>query len=214
MSYQSLLNDTRRVDNYSSMSMKSYKDPAATDMQLPWSCPSRDTYSGHDSSLEMTSEPCYRTTSIPERGLHLLSPSPDVHASMPSPSNDVISLSFALPAHEMPQYQPVPGTYPISSVNSEGQGPLEPFEVMIRVVSSKDKRFKCTYNKCPGAFRRQEHLRRHEKIHTGEKPYMCDVTVCRRRFSRSDNLKEHLRRHKKGPNSGARNVQVPGLIIK
>ncbi|KAF8435527.1 hypothetical protein BGX38DRAFT_1066609, partial [Terfezia claveryi] len=100
--------------------------------------------------------------------------------------------------YEIPQYHPMPGTYPISPVYSEGQGPLahgEPLEVMIRVVSSKDKRFRCTYNKCPGAFRRQEHLRRHEKIHTGEKPYICDVTICRRRFSRSDNLKEHLRRH-------------------
>jgi len=197
--------------------MKSYKDPTATDMLSSWSYPARGAYSGHESSLEMASVPCYRTASIPERGLHLLSPSPDAHSSMPSPSSDTISLPLALPAHEMPQYNPMPGAYPISSINSGGQGPLahgEPFEVMIRVVSSKDKRFKCTYNKCPGAFRRQEHLRRHEKIHTGEKPYMCDVTVCRRRFSRSDNLKEHLRRHKKGPNSGARNVQVPGLIIK
>jgi len=219
MSYQSLLNDTRRVDSYSSMSMKSFKDSAAPDMMSTWSYPARDTYSGHGSTLEIASAPCYRTTSTPEGGLHLLSPSPDVHASMPSPSNDVISLTLTLLAHEMPQYHSVPGTYPIpvSPVNSEGQGPLahgEPFEVMIRVVSSKDKRFKCTYNKCPGAFKRPEHLRRHEKIHTGEKPYMCDVTVCRRRFSRSDNLKDHRRRHTKGPNSGARNVQVPGLIIK
>ncbi|KAF8419342.1 hypothetical protein EV426DRAFT_553606, partial [Tirmania nivea] len=99
----------------------------------------------------------------------------------------------------MPKYHQMPGPYPVSTMSAEGQRPRaygEPFEVVIRVVSSKGKRFKCTYNKCLGAFRRQEHLRRHEKIHTGEKPYTCDVTVCRRRFSRSDNLKEHLQRHK------------------
>ncbi|KAF8251509.1 hypothetical protein K440DRAFT_463229, partial [Wilcoxina mikolae CBS 423.85] len=51
----------------------------------------------------------------------------------------------------------------------------------------------CTVATCDMRFKRQEHLRRHERTHTDERPFVCDV--CGKRFSRTDNLKSHRKTH-------------------
>ncbi|KAI1812838.1 hypothetical protein GGS20DRAFT_516315 [Poronia punctata] len=53
----------------------------------------------------------------------------------------------------------------------------------------KCQRFFCTdYPPCKLSFTRSEHLARHIRKHTGERPFQCH---CSRRFSRLDNLRQH-----------------------
>lgn len=51
--------------------------------------------------------------------------------------------------------------------------------------------FKCNEPTCNKSFSRKEHLLRHEVSHTGQKMFTCDV--CKKLFSRKDNLNKHRR---------------------
>lgn len=57
----------------------------------------------------------------------------------------------------------------------------------------KTKAFVCPLFSCGRMFRRAEHLRRHLRTHTLERPFAC--ARCGKRFSRSDNLGQHVRTH-------------------
>lgn len=55
------------------------------------------------------------------------------------------------------------------------------------------KRFICPY--CGKCFERAGHLERHKRIHTGERPYRCEL--CEKRFNQKCSLKEHLKIHRR-----------------
>ena len=61
----------------------------------------------------------------------------------------------------------------------------------------KVKAYICPLFSCGRLFKRMEHLKRHLRTHTMEKPFVC--TRCGKRFSRSDNLTQHLRTHERLP---------------
>lgn len=60
------------------------------------------------------------------------------------------------------------------------------------VVSSADKLHVCH---CGRRFKRMEHLKRHNRTHTQERPHKCPVANCGKSFGRSDNLAQHLKTH-------------------
>jgi uncharacterized Zn-finger protein len=62
-------------------------------------------------------------------------------------------------------------------------------------VHTGDKPFHCKI--CARDFSRLDHLTTHIRIHTGEKPFTCET--CGRRFARSDVRKRHSKVHHKGP---------------
>ncbi|KAI5168352.1 hypothetical protein PAEPH01_0065 [Pancytospora epiphaga] len=64
-----------------------------------------------------------------------------------------------------------------------------------RKEPSYERPFICEYHECKRAFKRLEHLKRHQKMHTGERPYKCLFPGCYKAFSRSDNLNSHYKTH-------------------
>ncbi|WPH00895.1 Hypothetical protein R9X50_00372900 [Acrodontium crateriforme] len=55
------------------------------------------------------------------------------------------------------------------------------------------KSHSCPIPMCGRLFKRLEHLKRHVRTHTQERPYLCNL--CNKAFSRSDNLAQHRRTH-------------------
>ncbi|ODQ63875.1 hypothetical protein NADFUDRAFT_67250 [Nadsonia fulvescens var. elongata DSM 6958] len=82
------------------------------------------------------------------------------------------------------------------------------FAPVLDAIKHIDKPHKCPH--CSKRFKRMEHVRRHAKTHTAEKPFTCDVEDCGRKFSRRDNLRAHLKTHTK---KGGRNSFVEGLTL-
>ncbi|KAH6661926.1 STE like transcription factor [Plectosphaerella plurivora] len=61
------------------------------------------------------------------------------------------------------------------------------------------KSHSCPIPTCGRLFKRLEHLKRHVRTHTQERPYICPH--CSKAFSRSDNLAQHKRTHDRGDGS-------------
>lgn len=59
------------------------------------------------------------------------------------------------------------------------------------------KSHSCPIPMCGRLFKRLEHLKRHVRTHTQERPYVC--SLCNKAFSRSDNLAQHRRTHEANP---------------
>ena len=74
----------------------------------------------------------------------------------------------------------------ISVSSAEGENEVE-------CHTEPDRPFPCSV--CGRKFIRATHLRRHMRIHTGEKPFFCHI--CGRRYARGDYLRAHIHAHRR-----------------
>ena len=55
-------------------------------------------------------------------------------------------------------------------------------------------KYRCTHNGCPKGYNSKMNLIIHERKHTGQKPFECQI--CHKTFPSNGNLKKHLGIHK------------------
>lgn len=69
-----------------------------------------------------------------------------------------------------------------------------------QLVHTGEKPYQCTFEGCGKRFSLDFNLRTHVRIHTGDKPYVCPYDNCTKKFAQSTNLKSHIQTHLKQPN--------------
>lgn len=69
-----------------------------------------------------------------------------------------------------------------------------PIKLNDKAATIQDPKKKHACPLCFARFQRPEHVKRHMKSHSLEKPFECDQPNCGKRFNRKDNLKAHLKK--------------------
>ena len=92
-------------------------------------------------------------------------------------------------------------SFPTTNTLESGESAI-PSNVAAPSATSSGKGFACPLLSCGRLFKRLEHLKRHVRTHTQERPFECNR--CSKRFSRSDNLTQHIKTHEKAEQRGER----------
>jgi len=76
-------------------------------------------------------------------------------------------------------------------------------------LHSGEKPFECGFDGCGKTFARKYDLKVHIRTHTKEKPNVCSVRSCSKSFSRNSSLREHERNVHNFPGKTSKNTESP-----
>ncbi|GAB0086754.1 dendritic arbor reduction protein 1 [Sergentomyia squamirostris] len=124
----------------------------------------------------------------------------------PPPPTHVVCNSTSLPSsvHATSSHQ-TPNGIPSGGRNNSSTGSIVLQGAHVKIVGKYNRRnnpelekrriHHCDFLGCTKVYTKSSHLKAHQRIHTGEKPYTCQWPECEWRFARSDELTRHYRKH-------------------
>ncbi|KAI7878780.1 STE-domain-containing protein [Lichtheimia hyalospora FSU 10163] len=139
----------------------------------------------------------HRSTSNPDPDIPLSSAIDDIAFSgCPSASSSPLSSSMSTPSNS--NVSTPRNTIMLSTSSYNALASATNALASLGDDAASERTYTCPLGSCGRYFRRLEHLKRHLRTHTMERPYLCHQ--CGKRFSRSDNLAQHRKTHDRATN--------------